>query len=46
MNIKDSINVIFDVGCNSDSDYTDFTGEVHYFDPMTEFVEKLKKKQI
>ncbi len=36
--------MIFDVGCRSDSDYIDFTGEVHYFDPVNEFIENLKIK--
>ena len=34
MDIKDKINVIFDVGCRSDSEFLNFTGEVHYFDPV------------
>lgn len=46
MNIKDNINTIFDVGCRSDSDFINFTGEVHYFDPVTEFVEQLKQNTI
>jgi len=41
-NIKDNINVIFDVGCRSDSEFINFTGDVHYFDPVNEFIEKLK----
>ena len=43
MDIKDKINVIFDVGCRSDSEFIYFTGEVHYFDPVNEFIENLKK---
>lgn len=42
MNIKDNINIIFDVGCRSDSEFINFCGEVHYFDPVNEFIEKLK----
>jgi len=38
MDIKDKINVIFDVGCRSDSMYINFTGEVHYFEPVNEFI--------
>jgi FkbM family methyltransferase len=45
MDIKDKINVIFDVGCRSDSMYINFTGEVHYFDPVNEFIEKLKNEK-
>lgn len=40
--IKDKINVIFDIGCRSDTLFTDFTGEVHYFDPVPEFIDKLR----
>jgi len=43
MDIKDNINCIFDVGCRSDSEFIYFTGEVHYFDPVNEFIENLKK---
>lgn len=42
MNIKDRISVIFDVGCRSDSEFIHFTGEVHYFDPIKSFIDKLK----
>jgi FkbM family methyltransferase len=45
MDIKDKINRIFDVGCRSDSDFIEFTGEVHYFDPVNEFIEKLKTQE-
>jgi FkbM family methyltransferase len=40
--IKDKINVIFDIGCRSDTLFTDFPGEVHYFDPVPEFIDTLK----
>jgi len=43
MNIKDNINVIFDVGCQSNSEYINFIGDVHYFDPNKNFIEELKK---
>lgn len=43
IDIKDHINVIFDVGCRSDSEFTSFNGEVHYFDPVNEFIECLKQ---
>ena len=45
MDIKDKINVIFDVGCRSDSEFIYFSGEVHYFDPVNEFIEQLKNIQ-
>ena len=40
--IADSINIIFDVGSRYDSEFTNFKGEVHYFDPVNEHIEKLK----
>jgi len=43
-NIKDKIKIIFDVGCRSDSEFLHFKGEVHYFDPVSEFIENLKKQ--
>lgn len=42
LDIKDKINIIFDVGSNSNSEYIYFSGNVHYFDPVNEFIEKLK----
>ena len=42
MRIKDSINVIFDVGCRTDTEFINFSGEVHYFEPVSEFIETLK----
>jgi FkbM family methyltransferase len=42
LHIKDNLNVIFDVGCRSDSEFTIFSGNVHYFDPVNEFIEELK----
>ena len=35
-------NVIFDVGCRTDSIYLDFTGEGHYFDPDSNFIKNIK----
>jgi len=43
--IKDKIKNIFDVGCRSDSEFIEFEGEVHYFDPVNEFIENLSKQQ-
>ena len=43
--IKDKINVIFDIGCRKDSEFINFVGEVHYFDPVPEFIDNLKNQQ-
>ena len=45
IDIKDKINIIFDVGCRMDSEFSYFNGEVHYFDPINEFIEGLKKQE-
>jgi FkbM family methyltransferase len=42
--IKDRLQVIFDVGCRYDSCFTEFPGIVHYFEPVPEFLERLKLK--
>jgi FkbM family methyltransferase len=42
--IKNDIKVIFDVGCRSDSEFIDFIGEVHYFDPVKRFIDSLSKQ--
>ena len=42
--IKDSITRIFDIGCRFDSEFLNFTGEVHYFDPNDSFIKRLKEK--
>jgi len=39
--IKDKIDIIFDVGCRTDTEFTVFEGEVHYFDPVADFIERL-----
>jgi FkbM family methyltransferase len=44
MDIKNNINIIFDVGCRSDSEFINFSGEVHYFDPVPEFIAALKEQ--
>ena len=38
MNIRDKIDCVFDVGCRTDSEFVNFTGEVHYFDPVSEII--------
>ena len=43
--IKKNINTIFDVGSRNDSDYLNFIGEVHYFEPMSIFLYQLKSKK-
>ena len=40
--IKNSINTIFDIGSRYDSEYINFEGEVHYFEPVQEFLTTLK----
>jgi FkbM family methyltransferase len=45
MSIKDRINIVFDVGCRSESLFILFNGEVHYFDPVYEFIEDLKRQK-
>jgi FkbM family methyltransferase len=45
MHIKNSINTIFDVGCRADSEFIYFNGDVHYFDPVNNFIEQLKNQQ-
>lgn len=42
--IRSTINTVFDVGSRYDSEFTDFTGTVHYFDPVDEYIEILKQK--
>jgi hypothetical protein len=39
--IKNKINIIFDVRCRSDSKFTSFEGEVHYFEPVENFIKNL-----
>lgn len=39
---KNKFKVIFDVGCRSDSLFTTFTGEVHYFEPCQQYLEQLQ----
>jgi len=43
-NIKNSINVIFDVGTSNSTDYLDFEKEVHYFEPVKHYIEEISKK--
>ena len=42
--IKDNINIIFDIGCKTESEFLNFVGEVHYFDPVEKFVKELSQK--
>jgi FkbM family methyltransferase len=41
--IKDRLEVVFDVGCRYDSCFTEFPGDVHYFEPVPEYIEQLKQ---
>jgi FkbM family methyltransferase len=40
--IKNNSSVVFDVGSRFDSEFTHFKGDVHYFEPNSDFFEKLK----
>lgn len=40
--IKNSIKTIFDIGCRSDTLFNNFSGEVHYFEPIKKFIDKLQ----
>ena len=42
--IKNDIKLIFDVGCRTDTEFLNFNGEVHYFDPVKEFIDNLSKQ--
>lgn len=42
--IQNEIDVIFDVGCRSDSLFLNYPKEVHYFDPNIEFLHILKNQ--
>lgn len=42
---KRNIKNIFDVGSRYDSDFLSFNGEVHYFEPVIDFLNKLKQKK-
>lgn len=41
--VKHNAKVIFDVGCKENSIFTEFEGEVHYFNPMRKVLTKLSK---
>lgn len=43
-NIKDNIDIIFDVGCRDCSAFTSLEKEVHYFDPRVDFIKTLKNQ--
>lgn len=44
--IRDSIKVIFDVGTRNESLFIDFTGEVHYFEPVKKYLDELQTQEI
>ena len=43
--IKSHIKLIFDVGCEADSEMLIFEGECHYFDPVKDFIDKLSSQE-
>lgn len=42
--IEDKITTVFDVGCRDDSIFKNFGGTVHYFEPSSDSIEKLKNQ--
>jgi len=40
---KQNFKVVFDVGCRKDSLFFNWKGDVHYFDPVKEFIDELSK---
>ena len=44
--IKDNISIIFDVGARTNSEYINFNGVVHYFEPVDSYISELKKIKI
>lgn len=42
--IQSNITTIFDIGCRSDSIFTTFEGEVHYFDPVDMFIQNISRQ--
>ena len=42
--IRDHIDIVFDVGCRTDSEYVAFQGEVHYFDPIPSYIQTLSSQ--
>jgi len=45
-NIKSNIKVIFDVGCRTVSEFFNFDHEVHYFDPVPQFIDIISNAQL
>lgn len=44
--IAEKINIIFDIGCRSDTLFNNFLGEVHYFDPMVSYIIELSNQKM
>lgn len=44
LKIKNNLQIIFDVGCRSNSEFLFFNGEVHYFDPVHTFIDDLSSQ--
>ena len=40
------LKVIFDVGSSDETEFLDFEGEVHYFDPFPSYIQNLAKQEI
>ena len=45
LRIKDKVKTMFDIGCRSDSEFIEFAGEVHYFDPVSSFIDGLSQQK-
>ena len=43
--IKDNINIIFDIGCRKNSEFLNFNGICHYFDPREDFINEISLKK-
>jgi len=44
INLSNTFKTIFDIGCQDNSIYTNFNGEVHYFEPVKKLLVNLKNK--
>jgi len=44
--IQNNLMVIFDVGSSNQTEFLDFPGEVHYFDPLPQYLERIPKDAV
>jgi FkbM family methyltransferase len=44
LKIRNRLQIIFDVGCRANSEFLSFIGEVHYFDPVENFIKDLSSQ--